>query len=137
MSRDEAIASLLKIERGAARVLPPAEQVIGPDDGEEIAAAYIRWRRQLIELASDAGWPLEMVRREVVDLDERYTSRYAGDGTVSRKEMAAAGRRAAVLIRVLLGWVEGQREALERLPRATPPHERPSSSSEDIGRYRM
>src|SRR5690349_12936461 len=107
MTHDDTIAALLRIQRGAERVLPPAAHKIGPYDGEELLNAYVRWRAQLLDLAPVAGWAPEMVDTEVPRLDLTIRA----DGPGRSYDLAGAGRRAVVLIRGMIGWVEGQREA--------------------------
>ena len=136
MTTNETIAALLRIQRGAERVLPPPDHTIGPYDGEELFNAYTRWRAQLMDLVSTAGWARELVENELPSLD--LVIRANGPGR--SYDLAGAGRRAAVLIRSMIGWVEGQREALERAAAEAAPQEEAAPRTRppaDIGRFQQ
>ena len=136
MTTDETIAALLRIQRGAERVLPPPDHTIGPHDGEELLNAYTRWRAQLIDLASTAGWARELIENELPSLDPVIRA----NGPGRSYDLAGAGKRAAVLIRGMIGWIDGQREALDRAPAVAAPQEETALRTRapaDIGRFQQ
>jgi hypothetical protein len=125
---DPTILTLKRIQRAAEAILPAEDSRIGADDGIELANAYVRWRNELATVVRNADWDLEAFERQVPP----FSLHVCPAEPRKRYDMATSGRRAAPLLRALVGWTRGAVEVVEAeeaAPRRPP-------EGEDVRRFR-